>query len=84
MATRKTHAERRADLLAEKEKLSQQIAALDAKTAQQIGKIAVQAGLADLNIDDEQLKKEFEAMAARFRGGKAKPSSQASSQPAES
>ena len=46
---------------------------MDAKSAERIGKIALAAGLDDLAIDDATLKKEFEAIASKFRGFQDKP-----------
>jgi hypothetical protein len=37
--------------------------------AKRLGKIALRAGLADLDIEDAALLKEFQPIAARFRGG---------------
>lgn len=70
---KRTLAERKSEKLAELAKIKQQIAAMDAKSAERIGKIALAAGLDDLAIDDATLKKEFEAIASKFRGFQDKP-----------
>ncbi|MBD4685218.1 hypothetical protein GUG36_05995, partial [Xanthomonas citri pv. citri] len=36
--------------------------------AERIGKLAIKAGLVDLDLSDDQLSTEFAAMAARFQG----------------
>lgn len=64
---KKTLAERKSEKVAELAKIKQQIALLEAKAAERIGKIAVASGLDDLGIDDATLRKEFEAVAAKFR-----------------
>jgi hypothetical protein len=69
----KTLADRRAEKLAQMETLKRELAALETKAAEQIGKLAVRAGLADLNLDDDMLTKEFQALAGRFRGGRKEP-----------
>lgn len=75
---RKTLAERRSEKLDELERLKSDLARLEERAAAQIGKLAVRAGLADLDIEDEQLAKEFAALAAKFQpksGKKDKPAS---------
>lgn len=64
---KKTLTERKAAKLAELDKIKKDLARLEAQAAERIGKIAVAAGLADLELDDGTLKKEFEDIAARFR-----------------
>jgi len=74
---RKTLAERKAGKLAELERIKAELAALEAKAAERIGRIAIAAGLADLELDDASLRKEFEAIASKFRkseSGQAAPS----------
>ena len=46
-----------------------------------IGKIAIAAGLGDLDIDDAAMRKEFEAIASKFRKGEAKQVAQAAATP---
>lgn len=43
------------------------------KQAERLGRIAMAAGLADLDIDDSELKAAFGEIAARFRGRTPKP-----------
>jgi hypothetical protein len=77
---RKTLTERRAEKLAELEKIKGELAKIEAQAAERIGRIAVRSGLADLDIDDEQLAKEFAAVAAKFQpksGKKDKPAASA-------
>jgi len=64
----KTLGERRAEKLAQMEALRKELAALESKAGERIGKLAIRAGLADLNLDDETLVKEFQAIAGRFHG----------------
>ena len=59
---RKTLSERKADKLAE----------LESKAAERIGKIAIAAGLGDLDLDDAAMRKEFEAIASKFRKSEGK------------
>ena len=66
MARPKT-SERRAAALAALEAAKRDVAELEAKEAARIGKVAVRAGLADLDLDDATLLKEFQALAGRFR-----------------
>ena len=70
---RKTITERRAEKLAQMDALKKELASLETKAGERIGKLAVRAGLADLSLDDDTLVKEFQAIAGRFRSGKAKP-----------
>ena len=72
MARRKAN-ERRAEVLAALEAAKRDVAELEAKDAARIGKLAVRAGLADLDIDDATLLKEFQALAGRFRSNGAQP-----------
>ncbi len=59
----------KAELAAARDRLAQ----VEAEEATRIGKLAIRAGLVDLGLDDAELAKEFEAIAARFRGKKPKP-----------
>ena len=70
---RKSLGDRRAEKLAQMEALKKQLVELDAKAGERLGKLAVRAGLADLNLDDETLVREFQALAGRFRGNAAQP-----------
>ncbi|ELP4839931.1 hypothetical protein VM247_004547 [Salmonella enterica] len=76
---RKTLAERKADKLAELNRIKAELAELETKAAERIGKIALSAGLADMELDDATLRKEFEAIASRFRGNQGKQAVPASS-----
>ena len=69
---RKTLSERKADKLAELNRIKAELAELESKAAERIGKIAIAAGLGDLEIDDAQMRKEFEAIASKFRKGEGK------------
>ena len=69
---RKTLSERKADKLAELNRIKAELAELESKAAERIGKIALAAGLGDLDIDDASLRKEFEAIASKFRKGEGK------------
>ena len=67
---RKSIKDRRADALAELEAAKKKLASLESAEAERIGKLAIKAGLTDANITDEQLAKEFAAIAAKFRPSK--------------
>jgi hypothetical protein len=66
---RKTLTERREEKLAQLDTLKREIAHMEELAAKRLGKIALRAGLAELDIEDAALLKEFQAIAARFRGG---------------
>lgn len=65
---RRTIGDRRAETLARMETLKKELAELDAKAGERMGRIAVRAGLADLDLDDDTLLREFQAIAGRFQG----------------
>ncbi len=65
MARRKL-AERKASKLADLERIKAEIAEIERRAAERIGKLAIAAGLGDLDISDAELKKEFEAIASKF------------------
>lgn len=67
MATRKSFKDRRSEALAELEQAKQRLAKLETEAAEKIGRLAIKAGLGDLDIPDEELAKEFEALGAKFR-----------------
>ncbi|NMY43757.1 hypothetical protein HBN76_20825 [Pseudomonas sp. WS 5013] len=69
---RKTLSERKADKLAELNRIKAELAELETKAAERIGKVAIAAGLGDLDIDDAALRKEFEAIASKFRKSEGK------------
>ncbi|MFM0197802.1 TraC family protein [Paraburkholderia strydomiana] len=64
---RKTFADRRTAALEELKAAQQRIAKLEDEAARHIGKLAIKAGLGDLDLDDEKLFAELEAVAAKFR-----------------
>jgi len=78
---RKTLAELKAAKLAELDKIKNDLAKLESRAVDRIGKIAVTAGLADMDIDDNELRKEFEALASKFRGSTSKPTAQDAAAP---
>ena len=69
---KKTLSERKADKLAELNRIKAELAELESKAAERIGKIAIAAGLGDLDIDDAVMRKEVEAIASKFRKSEAK------------
>ncbi|EDR6252706.1 hypothetical protein NX85_22760 [Aeromonas salmonicida subsp. salmonicida] len=77
MARRKL-SERKASKLADLERIKAEIQEIERKAAERIGKLAINAGLGDLDISDADLRKEFEAIASKFS-----PKSE-SQQPAQS
>ncbi|MCJ8057007.1 TraC family protein [Shinella curvata] len=52
-------------------KMQEQLKAAETRDAERIGRIALKAGLAEIEIDDADLQAAFEDVAKRFRGGKA-------------
>lgn len=64
---RKTLSARRAEKLAQLDYLKAEIAGMEEKAARHLGRLAVRAGLADLDLADEELLRGFKALAARFR-----------------
>ncbi len=69
---RKTLSERKADKLAELNRIKAELAELESKAAERIGKLALSVGLGDLDIEDAELRKEFEAIASKFRKNEGK------------
>ena len=65
MARRKL-SERKASKLADLERIKAEIQEIERKAAERIGKLAINAGLGDLDISDADLRKEFEAIASKF------------------
>ena len=51
-------------------KLQEQLKHAETREAERIGRIALKAGLGEIEIDEADLQKAFEDMAKRFRGGK--------------
>ena len=54
------------------EKLQEQLKTAETREAERIGRIAVKAGLGDLEIEEGELADAFAEMARKFRGGTAK------------
>ena len=52
-------------------KLQEQLKIAETKEAERIGRVALKAGLGDLEVDEAELQAAFEELAKRFRGGKA-------------
>ncbi|MAZ85993.1 MAG: conjugal transfer protein TraC [Hoeflea sp.] len=50
-------------------KLQEQLKAAEAREAERIGRLALKAGLGEIEIDDAKLVEAFEDLAKRFRGG---------------
>jgi hypothetical protein len=66
---RKTLSERRAAKLTKLDELKSQIAHMEEKAALRFGKLAIRAGLVELNLNESELLRELCAIAARFRNG---------------
>lgn len=66
---RKTLAERRSAALEEVRAAKERLAKIEADSAARIARLAIKSGLVDLELTDEQLSAEFDAMASKFRGG---------------
>jgi TraC-like protein len=64
---RKSLTDRRAEKLAQLDTIRKELAALELKAGERLGKLALKAGLADLDLDDDRLLEEFRAIAGRFR-----------------
>ena len=64
---RKSLTDRRAEKLAQLDAIKKELAALETKAGERLGKLALKAGLADLDLDDDTLIEEFRAIAGRFR-----------------
>jgi Arc/MetJ-type ribon-helix-helix transcriptional regulator len=54
---------------AEIARLQEQLRAAETREAERIGRIALKAGLGDIEIDEAELQTAFEEVAARFRRG---------------
>lgn len=54
------------------ERLQEQLKAAETKEAERIGRIAVKAGLGDLEMEEGELADAFAELAKRFRGGTTK------------
>lgn len=64
---RKNLYERRAEKLTKLEDLKAEIEQMEEKVAKRFGKLAIRAGLVELNLNDDALLQELLAIAARFR-----------------
>jgi hypothetical protein len=53
-------------------KLQEQLRLADTREAERIGRIALKAGLGDIQIEEAELLAAFEAVAKGFQGGKGK------------
>jgi hypothetical protein len=51
-------------------KLQEQLKQAETREAERIGRIALKAGLGEIEIDEIELQAAFEELAKRFRGGK--------------
>lgn len=51
-------------------RLQDQLKAAEAREAERIGRIALKAGLGEIEIEEAALQAAFEDIAGRFRGGK--------------
>lgn len=52
-------------------KLQEQLKVAETKEAERIGRIALKAGIGEIEVDEPELQAAFEELAKRFRGGKA-------------
>ena len=50
--------------------LQEQLRQTETREAERIGRIALKAGLGEIEVDEAELQAAFEEMAKRFRGGK--------------
>ena len=61
--------ERQTERLAKLDALKAQIAKMEGNATKRFGRLAIRAGLAELNLSDADLLRELLAIAARFRNG---------------
>lgn len=54
-------------------RLQDQLKQAETREAERIGRIALKAGLGEIEIDEAELQAAFEELAKRFRGGKGAP-----------
>lgn len=54
-------------------RLQDQLRQAETREAERIGRVALKAGLGEIEIDETELHKAFEELAARFRGQNPKP-----------
>lgn len=52
-------------------RLQEQLKAAETREAERIGRIALKAGLGEIEVDETELQAAFEDLAKRFRAGKA-------------
>tara|TARA_Y100000815_G_scaffold81582_1_gene70671 strand:- start:2357 stop:2620 length:264 start_codon:yes stop_codon:yes gene_type:complete len=50
-------------------RLQEQLKAAESREAERIGRLALKAGLGDIEVDDAKLVQAFEELAKRFRSG---------------
>ncbi|MFK0278719.1 conjugal transfer protein TraC [Ensifer sp. NPDC090286] len=55
-------------------KLQEQLKIAETREAERIGRIALKAGLGEIEIDEAELQAAFEDLAKRFRGGEGRSS----------
>ncbi|NGO66058.1 TraC family protein [Rhizobium daejeonense] len=55
-------------------RLQEQLKHAEAREAERIGRIALRAGLGEIEIEETDLQEAFEQLAKRFRGSKTVPS----------
>ena len=60
---------RQSERLAKLDALKAQIAKMEGNATKRFGRLAIRAGLAELNLSDADLLRELLAIAARFRNG---------------
>lgn len=53
-------------------RLQDQLKAAETREAERIGRIALKAGLGEIEIEESELQVAFEELAGRFRGGRGK------------
>ncbi len=58
-----------AKIRAEIAKLQEQLKLAETREAERIGRLALKAGLGEIEIDEEELQAAFEGLTKRFRGG---------------
>jgi hypothetical protein len=73
MTERTTMRKSSSKIRVEIERLHDQLKAAETKEAERIGRIAVKAGLGDLDIDEARLGDLFAEIAGRFQPGSTKP-----------
>ena len=66
---RNTSNKRQSEKLEKLDALKAQIAKMEGNATKRFGRLAIRAGLAELNLSDADLLRELLAIAARFRNG---------------